>query len=46
MNPTAVMFVASGQGLMAIISPRIKAVNTGKVVFSSNVVRNSIGSQL
>jgi hypothetical protein len=35
------MFVANGQGLMAVINPRIMAVNSGKDEFSSKLVRNS-----
>jgi hypothetical protein len=35
------MFVASGQGLMAVINPSIKAVNNGKEELSNKLVRNS-----
>jgi hypothetical protein len=38
----AVMLVARGQGLIAVISPSKKAVNSGKDVFSRRVVRYSM----
>jgi hypothetical protein len=41
-NPMAVIFVAKGHGLMAVINPRINAAITGKSVPSSSSVRNSI----
>ena len=41
-NPIAVMFVASGQGLIAVIKPSNNAVSHGIVLFSSKFVRNSI----
>ena len=40
-KPIAVIFVARGQGLMAVISPKSNAVNTGMELFSSKVLRNS-----
>ena len=36
------MFVASGQGLMAVISPNVKADRIGNCEFSNMVVRKFI----
>jgi len=38
----AVIFVASGQGLIAVIKPSSNAVNHGIVLLSRRLVRNSI----
>jgi len=40
MNPIAVMLVARGQGLMAVISPSTHAESQGMLLFSSMPVRN------
>jgi hypothetical protein len=44
MNPIAVMFVASGHGLIAVISPSNKAVTHGKELLSRRFVRKFIVS--
>jgi len=41
MNPIAVMLVASGQGLMAVISPRANAESQGILLLSHMPVKNS-----
>jgi hypothetical protein len=42
MKPMAVILVARGHGLMAVINPKINAVTNGKELFSSSPVKNSI----
>jgi len=42
-KPTAVMLVASGQGLMAVMKPNINADSHGMVLFSNKFVKKSIG---
>jgi hypothetical protein len=42
MNPMAVMFVANGQGLIAVIIPKRKADKKGILVPSNKFCKNSI----